>query len=104
MPLPGSKPPSRPAVGSSATIMRGHSGSWQTPRAMKSACAHGRTVTDASWQAERGARGAPPRVVGGRGGRRGSGEVYAASRPGSQHGDFGEVLGRAVAVLGQPAD
>src|SRR6266581_8699992 len=28
----------------------------------------------------------------------------AASRPGSQHGDLGELLGRAVAVLGQPAD
>ena len=28
----------------------------------------------------------------------------AASRPGSQHGDLGELLGRAVAALGQPAD
>lgn len=28
----------------------------------------------------------------------------AASRPGSQHGDLRELLGRAVAVLGQPAD
>jgi len=40
--------PLRPAVGSSATTVREHSGSWQTPRAMKSVCAHGRTVTDAS--------------------------------------------------------
>src|SRR6478752_6634425 len=28
----------------------------------------------------------------------------AASRPGSQHGDLGIILGRAVAVLHQPAD
>ena len=28
----------------------------------------------------------------------------AASQPGSQHGDLGELLRRAVAVLGQPAD
>src|SRR5882724_8424891 len=28
----------------------------------------------------------------------------ATSQPGSQHGDLGELLGRAVAVLGQPAD
>src|SRR5579871_6619649 len=48
MPLPGSKPPSRPAADSSATTMRERSGSWPTPRAMKSACAPGRTVTDAS--------------------------------------------------------
>src|SRR5215469_841200 len=27
-----------------------------------------------------------------------------ASRPGSQHGDLGELLGGAVAVLGQPAN
>src|ERR1700761_4312599 len=46
MPLPESKPPLRPAGGSLATTMREHSGSWQTPRAMKSACAHGRTATD----------------------------------------------------------
>ena len=26
------------------------------------------------------------------------------SQPGSQYGDLGELLGRAVAVLGQPAD
>src|SRR6185437_7093847 len=28
----------------------------------------------------------------------------AASQPGSQHGDLGELVRRAVAVLGQPAD
>ncbi len=33
---------------SSAMTARGHSGSWRTPRAMKSACAPGRTVTDGS--------------------------------------------------------
>jgi hypothetical protein len=36
------------AAGSSATTVSEHSGSWRTPTAMKSACAHGRTVTDAS--------------------------------------------------------
>src|SRR5215471_21286952 len=29
---------------------------------------------------------------------------WGLSQLGSQHGDFGELLGRAVAVLGQPTD